>query len=276
VSRVVFFLTRIAHPFTPALIRWFVGRYDVELDDATDSDPASYKTFNAFFTRALRDGARQQPADTRSMSSPADGRVSAFGQIEAGTLFQAKKHNYSVESLLGDVDLAHRFKQGSFITVYLSPRDYHRVHMPCDATLLNMTRIPGRLFSVAPHTVESIPSLFARNERVSCIFDTPHGQMAMVLVGAINVAAIETVWAGLVTPRRGEVKNQPDFRDYQRDQPADQPIKLSRGDEMGRFNMGSTVILLSETPLEFEPAIENGAALRMGDALGSPSRAVPG
>lgn len=278
----VFYFTRLAHPFTPALIRWFAGRYGVELSEAVDSSPDSYRTFNAFFTRALREGARPLPENPASYCCPADGRISAFGQVNEGTLFQAKKHNYSVEALLGDAKLAKRFNQGSFVTVYLSPRDYHRVHMPCDATLLSMTRIPGRLFSVAPHTVNSIPSLFARNERVSCLFDTPNGQIAMVLVGAINVAAIETVWAGLVTPLRGQAKKLPDFRSYPQQseagqltadtsqQASNEPVILNRGEEMGRFNMGSTVILVTESPLQFESSLEIGGAVNMGDVLGLP------
>lgn len=286
VSRVVFHLTRLSHPFTPALIRWFVRRYGVELADAVETSPDSYPTFNAFFTRALREGARELPKNPGNYCCPADGRISAFGRIEEGTLFQAKEHNYSVESLLADADLAKRFHKGSFITVYLSPRDYHRVHMPCDATLVSMTRIPGRLFSVAPHTVNSIPSLFARNERVSCLFDTPTGQIAMVLVGAINVAAIETVWAGLVTPKQGESKSQPDFRTYPQQSETDlsikddsqpvtnYPVKLSRGDEMGRFNMGSTVILVTESPLQFDTSLGNGSAVRMGNSLGLPTQPV--
>ncbi len=260
VSRVVLRLTRIESRFVPTVIRRFARLFNVDLNEATHPDPAHYKTFNEFFTRTIKDGARPIENGKNNVVCPVDGRISQIGPINNGTIIQAKGRDYSLADLLGgrsqDTDA---FNNGIFTTLYLSPRDYHRIHMPCGATLRSMHYIPGRLFSVAPHTVRVVPRLFARNERVVAIFDTEHGKMAMVLVGAINVAAIETVWAGLVTP---PTQKQIAYKDYDTGY-----LNLAQGDEMGRFNMGSTVILLLEKG-SFRVDLNAGDPVRMGQLLG--------
>jgi len=251
VSRVVYKLTRIESRFVPAAIRQFAKLFDINLAEASHSEPDHYKTFNQFFTRTLKDGAREISSAAHQFCSPVDGRVSQLGAINDGTIVQAKGHSYTVADLLGarpeDVS---PFTNGSFATLYLSPRDYHRIHMPLSGDLCSMHYIPGRLFSVAPHTVRVVPRLFARNERVVTIFNTDAGKVAMVLVGAINVAAIETVWAGLITP------------------PTQTQIKLQKGEEMGRFNMGSTVILLMQNG-SFRADLNAGDPVQMGQFLGN-------
>ncbi|MBT2787432.1 MULTISPECIES: archaetidylserine decarboxylase [unclassified Halomonas] len=222
------------------LIKAFIKRFDVDMSQALEPDPTAYATFNDFFTRALK-------ADARPLGdgilSPADGTLSQYGRLQAGQLVQAKGHTYSAQTLLGgDTALAEEFLGGSFATVYLSPRDYHRVHMPVTGTLREMIYVPGRLFSVNQATANYVPGLFARNERLVCIFDTPQGPMAMVLVGAMIVAAIETVWSGQVTPLSGHP---------QRIQ-FGQPITLEKGAEMGRFKLGSTVVMCFAKPVNFE------------------------
>lgn len=260
ISRLVFRLTRIQCPtLVPPAIRLFSKVFKVNLGEAVNPDPASYPTFNAFFTRPLQPALRPIAAGDQVLVSPVDGRISQMGKIEVGRIFQAKGHEYSALELLGGDEVrAAPFMHGQFMTIYLSPRDYHRIHMPLTGTLTEQIYVPGRLFSVAGHTVRTVPRLFARNERVIAMFDTPFGKLAMVLVGAINVAAIETVWDGLVTPPQGwGVKRQ-----------VFSAITLKKGAEMGRFNMGSTVILLLENPdLLWNQALGADMALQLGQAL---------
>ncbi len=260
ISRLVFRLTRIQCPtLVPPAIRLFSKVFNVNLAEAVNPDPASYPTFNAFFTRPLQAALRPIAAGDQVLVSPVDGRISQMGKIEAGRIFQAKGHEYSALELLGgDEARAAPFMHGQFMTIYLSPRDYHRIHMPLTGTLTEQVYVPGRLFSVAGHTVRTVPRLFARNERVVAMFDTAFGKLAMVLVGAINVAAIETVWDGLVTPPQGWGVKRQVF-------PA---ITLEKGAEMGRFNMGSTVILLLENPgLFWNQALGADTTLQLGQAL---------
>jgi len=251
---------------TQAAIRWFVARYGVDMSEAADPDVASYASFNAFFTRALRAGAR--PLAGADYVCPVDGAISQFGAIEQGQIFQAKGHCYSARALLADDEaLAAGFENGQFATLYLSPRDYHRIHMPCAGRLVQMTHVPGDLFSVNPATVGRVPGLFARNERVVCRFDTERGPMAMVLVGATIVGSMATVWHGVVNlPRTGQIRRW----NYE-----GQSVDLAQGAEMGRFLLGSTVILLwPRGTLEFDPHWAPGRPIpiRMGEALGAPPR----
>ncbi len=236
-------LTRVRLPLWKNWqIRWFVRRYAVDMSQAKQPDPLAYEHFNAFFTRALRDDARPLGGDDSELVSPADGVVSQAGRIEDGALLQAKGHHYTARELLGgDAADAAPFAGGSFATVYLSPRDYHRVHMPTSGRLRRMVYVPGRLFSVNAATVERVPRLFCRNERVVSLFDTEHGAMAVVLVGALFVGCMEQVWCGVVTPPR---RHRPVITDY--GVAGESAPSLARGEEMGRFNMGSTVIVLSE------------------------------
>ena len=260
VSRFIYRLTRIESRFVPAAIRQFARLFSIDLQEAVQPDPDHYKTFNQFFTRSLKDGARVVNGTDRQLCSPVDGRVSQLGPISEGTIVQAKGRNYSVSDLLGgrESDVS-AFVNGTFATLYLSPRDYHRIHMPARGDLCAMHYIPGRLFSVAPHTVRVVPRLFARNERVVAIFNTDAGKVAMVLVGAINVAAIETVWAGLITP---PVQSSIIYKDYE-----PSTHILEKGQEMGRFNMGSTVILLLENGT-LRSDLSAGDPVRMGELLG--------
>ncbi len=251
---------------TTALIRWFVVKYGVNMAEAADADPAAYKTFNLFFTRALRDGAR--PLAQADLLCPVDGAISQFGRIDGERItqafVQAKRHDYSATALLGgDGALAAHFHSGHFATLYLSPKDYHRIHMPCSGRLLRMIHVPGDLFSVNPATARGVPGLFARNERVVCIFEGADGRpWALVLVGATIVGSMATVWHGVVNPPRpGTVREWA----YQ-----DQRIQLAAGAEMGRFLLGSTVVLLFPAgPLAFNPAWQPGGAVRMGQCMAS-------
>ena len=262
-SRLVLWATRQESRATPAAIRWFARRFDVDMKDAIEENLGSYTSFNRFFTRALKPEARPIDQETHSICSPADGRISAIGEISEGRIYQAKGRDYSLEVLIGgDQNAAKRLANGGFTTIYLSPRDYHRLHMPVAGTLVSQTHIPGRLFSVGPHTVRALPNLFARNERVIAQFETEAGLMALVLVGAINVAAIETVWHGLVTPPQRRSINTINYRD-------EQAVNLAKGDEMGRFNMGSTIIVLMENPVTWRVDMQAGDAVRMGQYLGS-------
>lgn len=237
ISRLVYRLTRIESKWTQPAIRQFIKAFKVNMSEAEQSDPQVYKTFNAFFTRALKPELRPIARGVKVLASPVDGRISQVDAIRAGRIIQAKGFDYSVLELLGgDEARAQPFLNGQFTTIYLSPRDYHRIHMPLAGKLIEQVYIPGRLFSVAGHTVRTIPRLFARNERVVAIFETELGRMALVMVGAINVAAIETVWAGLITPPHKEAIRVDHYSD----------LSLGKGEEMGRFNMGSTVILLLE------------------------------
>ncbi len=263
ISRLTYKLTRLETPwFKNAFIRWFAHHYGVDWNEALCSRPQDYSHFNAFFTRPLRDGTRPIEGGQTTVVSPADGHISQIGGIHRDAIFQAKGHTFTVTELLGgDSERAAAFEDGDFVTVYLSPRDYHRVHMPLSGRLRETVYVPGRLFSVAAHTVRTIPRLFARNERLVSIFDGDGGPMAVVLVGAINVAAIETVWAGLATPPpRPDVEVQ----DYQQ-----AGIDLSRGQEMGRFNMGSTVILLfGKNRVRWLDGLRAEQPVQMGQALG--------
>lgn len=246
------------------LIRAFMRRFQIDLSEARIDTPEGYEDFNAFFTRALKDQARPLSTEEQALLSPCDGQVSQLGDITQGRIFQAKGHHFSLIDLLGgDLQRAEPFMGGSFATLYLSPKDYHRVHMPLAGRLREMIYIPGRLFSVNQTTVESVPSLFARNERVVCIFDTAQGPMAVVLVGAMIVASIETVWAGLVTPPKRTLKR------FCYDQPAPHPIQLDKGAELGRFRLGSTVILLFGPEVAtWCEGLKPQSPVRMGEALG--------
>ena len=244
---------------TTALIRWFVGKYQVNMAEAANPDISSYLSFNDFFTRALRPDAR--PLAAASLVCPVDGAISQFGPIEGEQIFQAKGHQYSTTALVGgDAALAAQFRGGSFATIYLSPRDYHRIHMPCDGRLLRMIYVPGDLFSVNPVTARGVPGLFARNERVVCVFDTAQGPMVLTLVGATIVGSMATVWHG-VLPREGAVREW----HYNSQTPH---VLLKKGDEMGRFLLGSTVVLLfPQGPLQFNPGWQPGGPVRLGDAM---------
>ena len=245
---------------THAAIGRFVARYGVDMGEAAEPRIDRYASFNDFFTRALRPGAR--PLADADYLCPVDGAISQFGAIEHGQIFQAKGHGYSATALLaGDAQLAAAFEHGQFATLYLSPRDYHRIHMPCAGTLRQMVYVPGNLFSVNPATARGVPGLFARNERVLCLFDTARGPMALVLVGATIVGSMATVWHGVVNPPRpGEIR---------RFEYADAPVELARGAEMGRFLLGSTVVMLWPAgTLRFNPDWTPGRAIRMGEAMG--------
>ncbi|KII79323.1 archaetidylserine decarboxylase [Vibrio renipiscarius] len=250
-----------AGSLTTAIIRWFIKQYNVKMDEALHSDPKHFTTFNEFFVRELKEGARPISEGDDVICHPADARVSQFGPIQDGKLIQAKNHDYTALELLGgDEKLAEEFNDGEFATLYLSPSDYHRVHMPCDGTLRQMIYVPGDLFSVNPLTAENVPNLFARNERVVCIFDTAFGPMAQVLVGATIVGSIEQVWAGTVTPPRGNTVHRWEY-------PAegDKAIILKKGQEMGRFKLGSTVInLFSKDSIRFDESMQLGQATVMG------------
>ncbi|EWG99082.1 archaetidylserine decarboxylase [Halomonas sp. BC04] len=239
-----------------ALIRAFIKRFKVDMREALEPDPTAYATFNDFFTRALKPNAR--PLGD-GLLCPADGTLSQFGAIEADRLLQAKGHRFSMEDLLGgDAKAARRYTGGSYANVYLSPKDYHRVHMPLAGTLTEMVYVPGRLFSVNSATTDHVPNLFARNERLVCHFDTEQGPMVVVLVGAMIVAAIETVWAGQITPLSGQVQRVR----------FDNPVRLERGEEMGRFKLGSTVVMAFAGKVDFDEALAPRATVTMGQSLG--------
>lgn len=244
---------------TTRLIAWFVRRYRVNMAEAADPDITGYASFNDFFVRALQPGAR--PLAQYALVCPVDGAISQFGCITGGRMFQAKGHRYSSTALVGgDAALAGQFDDGYFATLYLSPRDYHRIHMPCDGRLTRMIYVPGDLFSVNPVTARAVPGLFARNERVVCVFETAYGPMVLVLVGATIVGSVATVWHGVVNAPRP-------FRlcDWRYD---NQNIRLHQGDEMGRFLLGSTVIfLLPRGRLLFDPSWQAGASVLMGSAM---------
>jgi phosphatidylserine decarboxylase len=248
-----------AGAWTHAAIRRFVARYRVDMSEAAQPDVTGYATFNEFFTRALRPGAR--PIARADWTCPVDGAISQLGRIERDSVFQAKGHHYTTGALLGaDTDLAARFEDGWFATLYLSPRDYHRIHMPCDGRLTGMIHVPGSLYSVNPATARGIAGLFARNERVVCTFDTVHGPLAMVLVGATIVGSVATVWHGTVNPPRpGAVRR------WHYDGP---PIVIAQGEEMGRFLLGSTVVMLwPRLPLRFEASWTPGRPVRLGETM---------
>lgn len=263
-------LSRMAGAFAESQLGWwknlfirrFVSKYKVDLSEAERQTPEEFENFNAFFTRALKQDARRICQGKDTLACPADGAISQIGDIKQGEIFQAKGQSYSALTLLGgDETLAGKFHSGKFVTVYLSPRDYHRVHTPLDAILKEMLHVPGKLFSVNTVTATHVPGLFARNERVVAMFETAIGPMAVVLVGAMIVASIETVWAGLVAPSGDTISRTTyDINDK---------IELEKGSELGRFKLGSTVILLfPENTLEWESSLAAGSPVRMGQMLG--------
>ncbi|MGD2052857.1 MAG: archaetidylserine decarboxylase [Gammaproteobacteria bacterium] len=261
ISWCIYRIARIRwRPFKNLAINLYTKLHAVNLEEAQITDKYRFESLNAFFTRALKPESRLLDGDHENWICPVDGTVSQAGSIDNGRIFQAKGRDYTLLELLGgDKSQAAPFIHGKFATLYLSPRDYHRIHMPVDAELKSMTYIPGRLFSVAAYTVRAIPRLFARNERVVCSFETEHGPMVMVLVGAINVSATETVWHGLVTSNGGRIKTY----DYPNSQ-----IKLKRGDEMGRFNLGSTVILITPSDFELDEGLTAGSSVYLGRRIG--------
>ena len=251
-----------AGSYTTTLIRWFVQQYGVNMDEAVNPDIASYTSFNEFFTRPLRAGVR--PLAKADFVCPVDGAISQFGAIEDGQIFQAKGHKFSATALVGgDAELAAQFQHGSFANLYLSPKDYHRLHMPCDARLLRMIYVPGALFSVNPTTARGIPNLFARNERVVCVFESAtYGQFVSVLVGATIVGSMATVWHGVVNPPR---TSEP--REWRYD---DQQIVLKKGEEMGRFLLGSTIVMLfKKDTIKFNSEWAPERSVRLGEMMGN-------
>ncbi|ALN86303.1 phosphatidylserine decarboxylase [Lysobacter capsici] len=255
----------LAYSDRPGVSRWLIDtvtrKFGVDLGEAANSDPRSYPTFNAFFTRALKPGARVPDPDPRVLLMPADGRISQCGPIRDGEIFQAKGQSFTATELLGgDEAAAAPFRDGVFATVYLSPKDYHRVHMPWAGTLRETVHVPGRLFSVGPDAVRNVPRLFARNERLVCHFDTEFGPMAMVMVGALLVSGVETVWSGVEIPRYGDIVTTKDYRG--------EAVTLERFAEMARFNYGSTVIvLLPPGVAALDPGLGAETAVRLGQAL---------
>lgn len=264
ISRSVHWLTRIQQPgIKNWMVRGFIRRFAVDMTEAAQPDPTAYPSFNAFFTRALRADARPVSGATDAVACPVDGTVSQAGLIESGRIFQAKGQSFTAQELLGgDAELAMHFDGGAFTTLYLSPRDYHRIHMPLDGTLTRMMHVPGRLFSVNPPTTRAVPRLFARNERVAAIFESVAGPMAVIMVGALNVGSIETVWAGEVTPPRGRTLRNWNY--------SERKISLEKGAELGRFNMGSTVILLfAANRVRWAPELASDRSVRMGQRIGT-------
>lgn len=262
-SRVIYKVMRIRWPwFKNALTAWFVKQYKVDMSQALNPDIKGYPDFNHFFTRELRADARPIANSTNAIVSPVDGRISEIGLINNDTIIQAKNHSYSMRALLGgDLKLAERFNNGSFVNIYLSPRDYHRIHMPITGTLKSMTYVPGRLFSVSPSTVRSVPRLFARNERVVSIFESELGNFAMVKVGALFVSSVDTVWQQSITPRRPKSLETWHYNDSSK-------VTLQRGEEAARFNMGSTVILLFEPgKLQWQQTLKPHHPVKLGELI---------
>ena len=257
---------RLAYSTSPGTKQWLIDtvtrKFDVDLAEAAEPDPRAYPSFNAFFTRALKPGARVADPDPRALLMPADGHISQCGAIEDGRIFQAKGQSFTAAELLGDAEAAKPFADGLFATVYLSPRDYHRVHMPWAGTLRETVHVPGRLFSVGTDAVASVPRLFARNERLVCHFDTDFGPMCLVMVGALLVSGVETVWSGVEIPAYGDRIARKDWRG--------QGIALDRFAEMARFNYGSTVIvLLPPGVAALDPGLRAEQPVRLGQRLAS-------
>ena len=250
---------------THLIIKLFAKKYQVNLAEAEKTEASDYASFNEFFIRPLKEHARPINQDPKALCLPADGRVSESGRIEENQLLQAKGHHFSLETLLAnDFTLADKFKNGDFITTYLSPRDYHRVHMPCDATLRKMIYVPGELFSVNPFLAEHVPNLFARNERVICEFDTAFGPMVQILVGATITASMSTVWAGVINPPRTK-----EVMVYEYLTTGETAVHLKKGQEMGAFRLGSTVInLFPKGAVELETYLKAGEPTKMGERLG--------
>ncbi|MCH8529817.1 MAG: archaetidylserine decarboxylase [Saccharospirillum sp.] len=247
-------------PVRNTFIRQFAARFNVDMSEAERESLGDYRNFNDFFTRALKADARPFPEIAEAFACPVDGAVSQIGRIEGERIFQAKGQSFNATELLGgDAQQARYYRNGQFATLYLSPRDYHRIHMPCNGKLLRTTFVPGRLFSVNTVTADHVPRLFARNERLVCEFETDHGRMIMVLVGAMIVASIETTWAGVVAPYQRQILQ------HHYDEP---DLHLSRGEEMGRFRLGSTVILmLPDNSLAWSADLVSGAQVRLGQAM---------
>jgi len=260
ISRLILAATRVRAPwFKNAIIRGFLKLYDVDMQVAADSDPVSYGSFNEFFTRGLKSGARPIAADPRDIASPVDGCVSEAGSIESDLLMQAKGRRYRLTELLAAQPWASRFEGGCFATIYLAPFNYHRVHMPLRGALRETVYVPGRLFSVNAVTAQHVPRLFARNERVLTLFDSDQGGFALVLVGALNVGSMATVWAGDITPAARRVVTRI----------PSPPTTLEKGAELGRFNMGSTVILLFEpNRARWHADLRAGRMVRLGESIG--------
>ena len=255
---------RLAYSTSPGTKQWLIDtvtrKFDVDLSEAAESDPRAYPSFNAFFTRALKPGARVADPDPRALLMPADGHISQCGAIEDGRIFQAKGQSFTAAELLGDAAAAEPFRNGLFATVYLSPRDYHRVHMPWTGTLRETVHVPGRLFSVGTDAVANVPRLFARNERLVCHFDTDFGPMVSVMVGALLVSGVETVWSGVEIPAYGDRITRKDYRG--------KGIVLERFAEMARFNYGSTVIvLLPPGAATLSPELAAETPVRLGQTL---------
>lgn len=266
-SRAMHAVTRInGGAASHAAMRAFIRGYEVDMHEAVHEDVKHYANFNAFFTRALKPQARPVDTSADAVVSPVDGTVNQAGEIREGRIFQAKGHDYSAAELLGDEALAAPFMNGEFATLYLAPRDYHRIHMPCDGTLTGMLHVPGRLFSVNGLTARNIPRLFARNERVVCLFETPLGKMALVAVGAIFVGSIETVWAGEITPPAGSRIRRWCYGPGE----AAGEVSLKKGEELGRFNMGSTVVMLTEPGVvDWGDNLLPDRKMRMGARIGT-------
>jgi len=265
-SGITFFLMHAKHfPFRNRFMAFMIKRHHIKVDEALEPDYTDrniHPTINSFFVRALRPETRPIAEGKHRICSPADGTVSQLGKIIDGKIFQAKGHSFSLAELLGGSDEYTRlFENGHFTTIYLSPSDYHRVHIPFSGILKHMTHIPGRLQSVAPVFIEQVPGLFARNERVVSIFDTEIGPMAVILVGAVNVGSIETVWAGRITPPYGSRITETHYE-------GKNVVELNKGDELGRFNMGSTVILLfAKDQIEWLPSLAHADKVLMGQAI---------
>lgn len=249
---------------THLFIKLFAKKYQVNLTEAAKTEAADYSSFNEFFIRPLKENARPINHDSNALCLPADGKVSEAGNIEQNRLLQAKGHHFTLETLLAnDLDLAAKFQDGQFITTYLSPRDYHRVHMPCDGTLRKMIYVPGDLFSVNPFLAEHVPNLFARNERVICEFETEFGPMVQILVGATITASMSTVWAGVINPPRAN-----EVVSYEYLTEGATAVSLKKGAEMGAFRLGSTVInLFPKNSVQLEPHLKAGEPTRMGEKL---------
>lgn len=268
-SRLTYYLTRIETPLKDPLVRAYIRFFKVNMQEAEAPHAEDYASFNHFFTRALRPDARTLRDEPGMLISPCDGTVAQIGDVADGTLLQAKGRTYRVEELLGGGhprarEDARAFATGKFCTIYLAPGDYHRVHAPADLQLKTMIHVPGRLFSVADYALKVIPKLYARNERVASVFESDVGRIAVVMVGALNVGSIETVWSGQVTPAALAVAR----RDYSGAEPPPE-VRLKRGEELGRFNMGSCVIVLADNPkLSWNPAHTPGRRVRMGEELG--------
>ncbi|MCP3667168.1 MAG: phosphatidylserine decarboxylase [Gammaproteobacteria bacterium] len=263
-SQLMYWLTRSEWPLLKdGLIKAVIRLYKINLHEAEESNPLVYPSFNAFFTRQLKANARPIAQQDRALISPVDGTISQLGDIKAGRIFQAKGQDYALSELLGGDDpWCDAFADGNFATIYLSPRDYHRIHMPMSGQLRLMRHIPGRLFSVSPSTTRNVPRLFSRNERLVNLFETDRGPMAVIMVGAIFVASMDTVWAGTVAPSSRRIS------DWQYGDEPSSPVQIGKGDEMGRFNMGSTVILLfGKDCLQWSEQLKSGESVEMGEQI---------